>query len=65
MGSRMTNVVNLRTIRKRAVRDKEAQSAAENRLAHGVSKSRRSAAKAERKLNRQKLDQHKIVPGDR
>lgn len=61
----MTKVVNLRTVRKRAARDKAAQTAKENRSLHGVSKAERNAASVTRERGRKKLDQHKIVRGDR
>ena len=61
----MTDVVNLRTARKRAARDKAAQKAAENRLAHSVSKAERKKTTADRKHGQQLLDQHKIERGDR
>jgi hypothetical protein len=61
----MSNVVNLRIVRKRAARQKTAQNAANKRLAYGVSKAERNSVKANRELTKQKIDQHKIERGDR
>lgn len=61
----MSNVVNLRIVRKRAAREKTAQGAANKRLAYGVSKAERNAVKASRELSKRKIDQHKIERGDR
>jgi len=61
----MNNVVSLRNARKRAMREKEAQNAANKRQAYGVSKAERNIAKASRELAKQKFDQQKIERGDR
>jgi hypothetical protein len=61
----MVEIVNLRMARKRALRDKAARNAAEQRLAHGVPKSERDHAAADRQRARQTLDQHRIEGGDR
>jgi hypothetical protein len=61
----MVEIVNLRTARKRALRNKAERRAAEQRLAHGVRKSEREHAAADRDKARQILDQHRIEPGDR
>ena len=61
----MTEVVNLRMARKRAARSKAEGQAAEQRLAHGASKSERDQAAADRDKARQILDQHRIDTGDR
>ena len=61
----MTEIVNLRIARKRAARSKAEDRAAEQRLAHGVSKPQRDRAAAERDKARETLDQHRIEPGDR
>jgi hypothetical protein len=63
--SGMVEIVNLRTARKRALRNKAERRAAEQRLAHGVAKSQREHAAADRDKARQTLDQHRIEPGDR
>jgi len=51
--------------RKRADRSKADRHAAGQRVAHGVSKSGRNQASADRDKARQTLDQHRIEPGDR
>ena len=61
----MTEVVNLRTARKRAARQKAEARAAENRLAHGISKRERTLAQADRDQVLQRLDHHRIETGDR
>ncbi len=61
----MTEVVNLRTARKRAARNQAEHSAAENRLAHGVSKVDRKRAAADRDSLQRNLEQHKIETGGR
>jgi hypothetical protein len=61
----MAEIVNLRIARKRAARSKAEDHAATRRLAHGVSKSDRDHAAADRDKARQTLDQHRIEPGDR
>jgi hypothetical protein len=61
----MAEVVNLRIARKRAERSKAERHAAQNRQAHGVSKSQRTDAAAERDKFDRTLDGHRIEPGDR
>ena len=61
----MSEVINLRTARKRAVRDKAGRDGTENRLAYGVSKLERKRVTADREGSRRILDQHKIESGDR
>jgi len=61
----MAEIVNLRLARKRAARSKAKGHAAEQRLTHGVSKSERDHATADRDKARLTLDQHRIEPGDR
>jgi len=60
----MGNTVNLRTFRKRAERRRKATSAAERRLAHGVSELDRSLARSREDKARHDLEQHRIEPGD-
>ena len=60
----MAELVNLRTVRKRAERSKAERRAAENRQAFGASKSERDRAQAERDKLHQTLDGHR-VEGDR
>ena len=59
----MAEIVNLRTVRKRAERSKAAGRAAANRQAHGASKRDRADAKADREKLNQTLDSHRIEPG--
>jgi DNA-binding helix-hairpin-helix protein with protein kinase domain len=61
----MAEVVNLRMVRKRAARHKAESRAAENRLAHGASKSERAQITADRDKAGQTLDRHRIETGDR
>ena len=61
----MAEIVNLRIARKRAARSKAEADAAEQRLAHGVSKSERDRAAADQDKARQTLDQHRLETGDR
>ena len=61
----MAEIVNLRTARKRAARNKAQGQAAENRRAHGVTKWERAQAAADRDKVSQTLDQHRIETGDR
>lgn len=60
----MAEIVNLRNARKRAERSKAESRAAENRVAHGVSKKQRVEAATEQDKLKQKLDNHWIEPGD-
>ena len=61
----MAEVVNLRTARRRAARQKAEASAAENRIAYGIPKRERARTQAERDQALQRLDQHRIETGDR
>jgi len=61
----MAEIVNLRMARKRAARSKAEEHAAEQRMAHGVSKSEHDNAAADLNKARWTLDQHRIEPGDR
>jgi hypothetical protein len=61
----MAEIVNLRTARKRAARSKAEGHAAEQRLAHGASKTERDRTAADQDKARQTLDQHRIETGDR
>ena len=61
----MVEIVNLRIARKRAARSKAEGDAAEQRLAHGASRSERDRAAADQDKARQTLDQHRIETGDR
>ena len=61
----MAEVINLRSARKRTARDKAESLAAEQRLAHGVSKKSRAESKSKAKRLHDVLDQHRIETGDR
>ena len=61
----MAEIVNLRMARKRADRDRAEHHAAKQRIDHGVSKSERNQAAADRDKARLTVDQHRIEPGDR
>jgi hypothetical protein len=61
----MAEIVNLRIARKRAARSNAERDAAEQRLAHGASKSERNKTAVDRDKARQILDQHRIETGDR
>ncbi|MEI7806598.1 MAG: DUF4169 family protein [Hyphomicrobiales bacterium] len=61
----MADIVNLRTVRKRAKRQQEQSRAAENRLAHGQPKEAQQLDDARLKKARRDLEQHRIEPGDR
>ena len=60
----MAEIVNLRNARKRAMRRQREDSAASNRLAHGVSQAERSLAEAQVEKARRSLDSHRIETGD-
>jgi hypothetical protein len=60
----MGNVINLRTVRKRAARKRDAENAAEQRVLHGQSKAERLQIKARGAKARRDLDQHRIHKGD-
>ncbi|HET7850189.1 MAG TPA: DUF4169 family protein [Pseudolabrys sp.] len=60
----MGQIVNLRTARKRALRQKEERRAAANRLAHGRSNTERKLDAARVQKTRHDLDAHRIDPGD-
>jgi Domain of unknown function (DUF4169) len=61
----MGNVVNLRTARKQAKRLKAEQKAAANRLAHGRTKSDRTATQVRNDKAQLSLDLHRVETGDR
>jgi len=60
----MGQVVNLRTIRKRARRQHAAEEAGANRLKHGRTQSARSIAAAQSDKDRRDLDSHRLTGGD-
>lgn len=60
----VAEIVNLRTIRKRAQRAKAAEHAAENRVLYGMPKAERKRLAAERTKADRDLNQHRIDTGD-
>jgi len=60
----MAEIVNLRSVRKRAARRQHEERAASNRLAYGTSKAERSLAEAHSDKTRRHLDLHRIETGD-
>jgi hypothetical protein len=61
----MGEIVNLRTMRKRAKREQEDVRAEASRLRHGQSKTVRALEEARRSKADHDLDQHRIDTGDR
>ena len=59
----MAELINLRTVRKRARRRDDDVRAAGNRIAHGQPKSERKLDAAQKKKARQDLDGHRIDKG--
>ncbi len=55
----MGEVVNLRRERKRAIRERDAAEAAENRAVHGMTKAQRAAEAERRALTGRRLDGHR------
>ena len=60
----MSDVVNLRTARKRAKRRQTEREAAENRLTYGRSKLERTSTQVANDKAHRSLDQHQIETGD-
>jgi uncharacterized protein HemY len=60
----MGEIVNLRTVRKRARRQQETNAAVVQRLQHGMPKAERSLRRAQEHQARSKLDQHRIESGE-
>jgi hypothetical protein len=60
----MAELVNLRTARKRAKRQKDDQRTNANRLAHGEPKRLRKLKDAQQAKASRDLDKHRIEPGD-
>ncbi|MCK9919662.1 DUF4169 family protein [Microbacteriaceae bacterium K1510] len=60
----MAELVNLRTVRKRAKRQQDERHAAANRLTHGQPKHVRSLDQAREAKATHNLDQHRIDTGD-
>lgn len=59
----MADIINLRTARKQAERQKNEKRAEANRLAHGVSRNDRTRADADRELTGRHLDGHRRDDG--
>lgn len=60
----MGDVVNLRTMRKRAVRQRNAEVATGKRAVYGRSKSDRNREAAQGERSSKLLDQHRLETGD-
>lgn len=60
----MADVVNLRTVRKRAKRRDDDQRAHANRLSHGRPTRERKLAKAQQSKASRELDHHHVDAGD-
>jgi hypothetical protein len=60
----MGDIVNLRTIRKRAKRSQDDREAQQNRLEHGRPQAARRLDEARAEKARNDLDQHRIEMGD-
>jgi hypothetical protein len=60
----MGDIINLRKARKQALRRRDQQQAAANRIVHGRSKADRKRAEAEGQKVRHDLDQRRIETGD-
>jgi hypothetical protein len=60
----MGDIVNLRTVRKRARRQHDSDAAAAQRLRYGEAKAERSLSRAKEDQTRRKLDQHRIQSGE-
>lgn len=60
----MAEIINLRTARKRADRERSQERAAGRRAAYGVSKAERMLAKEERGKKNRELDTHRIETGE-
>jgi Domain of unknown function (DUF4169) len=59
----MAELINLRTVRKRARRRDEETRAASSRIAHGQPKSKRKLEAARKEKAKQDLDRHRIDNG--
>jgi hypothetical protein len=60
----MAEIVNLRTARKRANRQRSEKQAAEARVSHGMSKADRALARSNQAKVRRELDEHRIETGE-
>ncbi|HTV38667.1 MAG TPA: DUF4169 family protein [Xanthobacteraceae bacterium] len=60
----MGPIVNLRTVRKQARRRRAEEEAAQNRLAHGLSKAEKALRRSQTDKARESLDRHRIERED-
>jgi hypothetical protein len=60
----MAEIVNLRTARKRAKRQEQAELAAQARVSNGMSKVDRALARSMQSKVRRELDEHRIETGE-
>jgi hypothetical protein len=60
----MAEIVNLRTARKRAKRQEQAELAAQARVSYGMSKAERVQARSMQSKVRRELDEHRIETGE-
>jgi len=60
----MGDVINLRQVRKKAERQNKADSAAQNRVAYGLTKAEKALGTARNKKARHDIDMHRIDGGD-
>jgi Domain of unknown function (DUF4169) len=60
----MAELINLRTVRKRAKRERDASRAEAQRHAHGQPKRLRKLSAAQKAKSERNLDQHRIETGD-
>lgn len=56
----MSDIINLRTARKRLERSNKSEIAAQNRVAFGTPKALLKSAKSNKSLDDKKLDQHRL-----
>jgi hypothetical protein len=60
----MAEIVNLRTARKRAKRQEQAELASKARVSHGMPKAERALARSMQSKVRRELDEHRIETGE-
>jgi hypothetical protein len=64
MKTGMSNVINLRTVRKRAKRQQDDKEAQARRAVFGLPKAERDRLRTTEALSRRKLDQHHLDDGE-
>lgn len=64
MKARMSNVINLRTARKRARRQQDDSDAQARRAAFGMPKAERDRLRATKALTERQLDRHRLDDGE-